>query len=302
MVVRGAGNLWGGLAGLSLGLLIATAGPAQAASQGAYYESFEGIEIGGGRLDNPSQSIGSLERNATNISVGGGFVYWQDGVNIFRSNLDFTGVTLFHHNGIAPTDFVVDPAHDAYYETFAGDEIGGGRLSSDMQGIGSLERNATNVAVGGGFVYWQDGVNIFRANPDLTGVTLFHHNGIAPTDFAIDADHDAYYETFEGIEIGGGRLSSDMQGIGSLERNATNVAVGGGFVYWQDGLDIFRANPDLTGVTLFHHNGLAPTDFAIQPPTFDAPPPGVPEPTVWALMIMGFGAMGAALRRRTLAA
>jgi choice-of-anchor A domain-containing protein len=30
----------------------------------------------------------------------------------------------------------------------------------------------------------------------------------------------------------------------------------------------------------------------------DAPPPGIPEPSAWALMILGFGAVGASLRRR----
>ena len=34
----------------------------------------------------------------------------------------------------------------------------------------------------------------------------------------------------------------------------------------------------------------------------DAPPPGVPEPAAWALMLIGFGSVGAALRRRRTAA
>ncbi|TAL33421.1 MAG: PEP-CTERM sorting domain-containing protein [Phenylobacterium sp.] len=38
--------------------------------------------------------------------------------------------------------------------------------------------------------------------------------------------------------------------------------------------------------------------------TVDDPPPvaGVPEPATWALLILGFATVGAALRRRTVAA
>jgi len=38
----------------------------------------------------------------------------------------------------------------------------------------------------------------------------------------------------------------------------------------------------------------------VQPP--ETPPGGVPEPASWALMILGFGAVGASLRRRRMAA
>ncbi|MBS0334235.1 MAG: choice-of-anchor A family protein, partial [Proteobacteria bacterium] len=57
-----------------------------------------------------------------------------------------------------------------------------------------------------------------------------------------------------------------------------SVAVAG----FQQGGEIHMANYDGT--------------YDFPPP--DNPPPGVPEPAAWALMILGFGGAGAALRRR----
>ena len=42
---------------------------------------------------------------------------------------------------------------------------------------------------------------------------------------------------------------------------------------------------------------LTATELAIAPPAAGPPPGGVPEPAVWSLMILGFGGVGAALRR-----
>ena len=58
-----------------------------------------------------------------------------------------------------------------------------------------------------------------------------------------------------------------------------------------DGL--FYADRQQTGAGL---NFSVPDSVLINP---TAPPgPGVPEPAAWALMILGFGATGAAMRRR----
>jgi hypothetical protein len=69
--------------------------------------------------------------------------------------------------------------------------------------------------------------------------------------------------------------------------------VGGGKVYFQDGANIYSANPDLSGVALFHTNGVAPTDVDVYVAAT------VPEPATWALMVAGAGLLGARMRRKT---
>jgi hypothetical protein len=107
----------------------------------------------------------------------------------------------------------------------------------------------------------------------------------------------AYYETFGGLGIAAGKLDNPSYGYGqgSVSGNATNVAAGGGYVYWQDGVNIWRANSDLSGAAIWHVNGLSPTDFTIDPARAVAP---VPEPAAWTLMLAGFGAIGLIARRR----
>ena len=158
---------------------------ANAAYQSAYYESFAGIELAAGSLANPSGGVGLYNGNATNIAVGGDKVYFQDGRNIYSANPDLSGVTLFHVNSIAPTDLAVDAVNGIYYESFAGRELAAPSLANPSSGVGIYYGNATNIAVAGGNVYFQDGVNIYSANTDLSGVTLFHTNGIAPTDLDV---------------------------------------------------------------------------------------------------------------------
>ena len=50
---------------------------------------------------------------------------------------------------------------------------------------------------------------------------------------------------------------------------------------------------DLSGVTLFHTNGIAPTDLDVYVAAT------VPEPATWALMVAGAGLLDAWMRRRT---
>lgn len=65
----------------------------------------------------------------------------------------------------------------------------------------------------------------------------------------------------------------------------------GGFVGWE-GLD---PNGFAENFTYDTHNGTVNGTLAN---IFVGTPPGVPEPTTWGLMILGFGGMGAVLRRR----
>ncbi len=279
---------WLALPGLGL-----TASTPAWSYESAYYELFAGIELAAASIANPSSEIGFHSGNATNIAVGGGKVYFQDGVNIYSANPNLTNVTLFHVNGVAPTDIAIDAADGIYYESFAGIELAAASIANPSSEIGFHSGNATNIAFGGGKVYFQDGVNIYSANPNLTNVTLFHVNGVAPTDIAIDAVDGIYYESFAGIELAAASIANPSSEIGFHNGNATNIAFGGGKVYFQDGVDIYSANPDLTDVTLFHVNGVAPTDLAVYTASVAAP-----EPKTWVLLLIGMASVGWFGRRR----
>jgi hypothetical protein len=263
--------------------LMAAAGPA-AAYESAYYESYQS-EIAALSLTVPGAQIGVHLGDVSNIAVGGGKVYFQEGVDIYSANPDLSGVTLFRHNGAAPTDIAVDAAAGVFYESFAGSELAALSLANPGTQLAVYLGNATKLAVGGGKVYFQDGVNIDSANPNLSGVKLFRVNGAAPSDIAVDADVGVFYESFAGSELAALSLADPTTQLAVYLGNATNLAVGGGKVYFQDGLDINSAYPSLVGLTLLHANAEPPTDFAVD--SHFALPPPVPEPSTYALMIIG---------------
>jgi hypothetical protein len=281
----------------AFGLIIA-AGPV-GAYESAYYESYVQSEIAALSLTVPGTQIGLHIGDVTNIAVGGNKIYFQEGVDIYSANPDLSGVTLFRHNAAAPTDIAVDPTAGVFYESFAGSELAALSLADPTTQLGVYLGNATNITVGGGKVYFQDGVNIDSANPNLSGLALYRHNGAAPTDIAVDASVGEFYESFEGSELAALSLADPTTQLAVYLGNATNLAVGQGKIYFQDGVDIYSTYPTLVGVSLLHANAEAPTDFDVY--SRFAPPPPVPEPSSWVLMLAGFAGIGsAALRRWTL--
>ena len=178
-----------------------------------------------------------------------------------------------------------------YYESIAGSELVAASLANPVHGIGTRAGNVTNIAVAGDRVYFQDGVNIYAANPDLSGISLFHTNGVSITDLAVDAVNGIYYESIAGSELVAASLANPVHGIGVRAGNVTNIALAGGKVYFQDGVNIYVANPDLTGITLFHTNGVAITDLAVYVAA-------VPEPAQGAMLLLGVGLVIGWTRRK----
>jgi hypothetical protein len=146
----------------------------------------------------------------------------------------------------------------------------------------------TNLTAVKDHIYWLDGRSIYQANPDLTDVTLFHFTPLfqTPTDFTLSPDGNTLYE-----QVGGDLFSlylpTNTQHHISL--STTNLTAVNGHIYWLDGRSIYQANPDLTDVTLFHFDPtfLRPTDLAI-----GDLPTAVPEPSTWAMMLIGFAGLG----------
>ena len=76
------------------------------------------------------------------------------------------------------------------------------------------------------------------------------------------------------LTLGGG-------GLAGINGDVQNVAAGGGKIYFQEGVDIFSANPDLTDITLFHTNGAAATSIAVD--VVPVPEPGGYLPAAWGV-------------------
>ncbi len=130
-------------------------------------------------------------------------------------------------------------------------------------------------------------------------MTLLHNNNVAPSDFAVDTADGVLYESFAGVGIFGVSLANPSRGAGGSQvGNVTNLAIGDGKLYWQDGTNIFDANAaDLSDVTLFDTDSSAPTDIAIDSPTVvDA----VPEPAAWGLLLVGLSVLVGKRRRRAM--
>jgi MYXO-CTERM domain-containing protein len=265
---------------------------------GAYYETFAGSEIVAIDLANPSLLLGIKTGNISNVAVGGDTVYYQDGRQIFAGNANLSSTSLFHTNGAVATDLAINVAGNAYYESF-GTEIVAIELANPSHLLGIRTGNITNISVSGGKVYYQDGIKIFVGNADLSSVSLFHTNGVAPTDLAVDADNNVYYESF-GDEIVAIELANPSHLLGIRTGNITNIMVGDGNVYFQEGLKIWRGNRDLSTVSLFHTNGAVAADIALMPPA--RPVFDVDEPPSLGLLALGIVVAGGLRPRRRSAA
>jgi hypothetical protein len=280
--------------GLALGSFAsALAGPAS----GVLYETFDGRQIAALNLSNPSAGLAFRFSSASNVAVGGDFVYFQDDTRIFKANATLSGVTQIHNNGVAPTDIAVNVAAGVLYESFDGRLIAALNLANPSLGLRLLAGNYSNISVSAGKVYFQSGVDIFVADADLSNVSLLHRNGVAPTDFAVDADNNVYYQTF-GNRVVAIELTNPSRLLGLKSGNFTNLAVGDGNVYVQEGTQIWRSDRALSTMTLLHTNGAAPTDIAVMPPPPALPPAvAAPEPAGLGLFAMG-SAMAGWLRMR----
>lgn len=271
--------------GLAAGLMLGSIASAMAVpAGGVLYETFGGTLIAALNLPNPSSGIRLRPGNATNVAVGGDLVYFQDDTRIFKADSTLASVTQLHNNGAAPTDIAVNVVGNVLYESF-GTLIAALDLANPSRALRLLPGAFSNISVAAGKVYFQSGVDIFVADADLSNVTLLHSNGVAPTDIAVDADNNVLYESF-GTEIAALELSNPSHQLGFHLGNFSNIAVGDGKVYFQEGTQIWRSDRTLSTVTLHHNNGAPPTDIALIPPE-RLTVTDVPEPTGLGLFALG---------------
>ena len=252
-------------------------------SNGILYETFGSNGVAAINLTDPLTGLGYLSIPATNIAVGGGKVYFQSGDTIYSSSPDLVGLTAVLTNTQAPTGLALNASGSILYETFGSNGVAAINLTDPLTGLGYLSIPATNIAVGGGEVYFQSGDTIYSSSPGLVGLTAVLTNTQAPTGLALDASGSILYETFGSNGVAAINLTSPLTGLGYLSIPATNIAVGGGKVYFQSGDTIYSSSPDLVGLTAVLTNTQAPAGLALVT-TASVPEPGSMTLVLVALM------------------
>jgi hypothetical protein len=284
----------------SLAAMLGIAAPALAAPfGGALYETFGAGGVTGIELANSSIGVGALKTPGTAIATGGSTVYFASGDTVYSTNASLIGLTVFHRNNAAPAGLAVDTTGGFLYETFgASSGVIAINLANPATSAGVLRLAATSIVEGGGKVYFASGDTIYSANPNLTGVSIFHTNSAATTSLALDAADGILYDAFGAGGLVGLDLANPGHAVGILGLEANNVAFGNGTVYFDSGDTIYATNPDLVGLTAFHSNNAPVDGLALLPPVLGASlGAAVPEPS--ATGVIGLGLIGLArLHRR----
>ena len=103
------------------------------------------------------------------------------------------------------------------------------------------------------------------------------------------ASTNVLYETFGADGVTALDLADPGLALRFLGISATNIVVGGGKVYFEDGATIYETSTDLTGLQVFHVDGEAPTGLAL----YLAPvATAIPETPTWAMLMLGVVGLG----------
>ncbi len=254
-----------------------------------------------------SYSVGALApANTVNLVVGGNLTAGVNGGGATHG-LTIVGGTATYHNWSSaglqpagtplPVDFAAEQtrlyaltdALDAYAVTGTVTSAWAGQLTLsgssaglnvfDVSGATLAQLNTLNIDLTGGGTAL---INVDGTNDSFTNAGIFI-NGTQPGDNTYASSvlfnfADATKLSFAGIDLEGSVLAphADYQG-------------GWGVLNGQLIVHDFTDKLGSTQINMGH-------DFRGN--LLDSPPPGIPEPTAWALLILGFGATGAALRRR----
>jgi choice-of-anchor A domain-containing protein len=262
----------------------------------------EGRVAAGGNVKLDSYSVGALApANTVNLVVGGNLTAGVNGGGSTHG-LTIVGGTATYHNwssaGLQPhgTPLPVDFGAEAIRLDALTDTIAG---FADTGVVGT-------VPWGGQFTVdaTAAGQNVF----DITGAQLassntftidLHNSGqTVIIDVSGTADHFS-----GGLSIVGGDASQVLWNFSDATTlSFANIGMLGSVLApkadYQGGWGVLTGQlivkdfTDKLGSTQINNGH----DFRGN--LLDAPPPGVPEPSAWPLMILGFGAIGAALRRR----
>jgi hypothetical protein len=230
---------------------------------------------------------------------------WENGVNGEFGVLDlatgvFTGIGN-STNGAEPAGLAESSSGVVYTAKINGSTlytVNTVDASLTAVGTGSISYDGIGSTTNGVFGYGTDN-NLYSINTTTGASTLLGATNVAFTGFfGFSAGGSTLYELM-GSDLyslntttGAGTL------IGSTGGSGFGAAVSEGGVLYagsESPLAIYTLNPSTgAGVECPNLTGTSEEIFGLAPDIPSAP--GVPEPAAWALMLIGFGGLGAALR------
>lgn len=286
--------------------------------------------------DVASFGLGYLRENGTGTlnvaglsgSVTQAYLYWHgptnSGVATANAGVSFGGSSIFGTNiGFSQDNFWGFANSQAYRADVTGIISAGGNGGYALSNFNKTDAEINGLSL---IVFYDDGNTTNNSD-----VVLFNGND---ANFNNAFDADGWNANLNGIAYAGGPASltlhvSDGQNFsndddGTLLINGSPFATGG--LFQGDGVQFGNGtspsngalwdveNYDISGLLTLGNNNvrlslpgqsdalsLVVVQFNL--PVGAAPPmPGVPEPSTWAMLISGFGLVGAALRGRRRAA
>lgn len=187
------------------------------------------------------------------------------------TNIDLSGAT-------GGTTIVAPGA--SFSQTFSGQSVSGGT------GISGAPTGPLSLAPGGTILVadFNPGVS-----PDSNSL-LSQPDNQGPLSVLLDTLANSFSFTMGSSDAGSTVDIRAFDAFGALTGSTTLTMLSGYNIYNLNGLGTFK------GLTFFNNND--PSGVRFQNMSYNSVGGAVPEPASWAMMLLGFGAVGLAVRRR----
>jgi hypothetical protein len=156
-------------------------------------------------------------------------------------------------------------SHIYLYQTFNTSVVSAFDLSNNFQLLGTYRGSANTLSASGDYVYWTQGVALYRAKPDLSDAQVYSYLGFAPTELAVDASAGVIYADVPGVGLATLNLANPSQILMFRNGPVSQITAGAGHVFFQEGSRVWQASPSLNDATPYFDLTGPSTDIAYRP-------------------------------------